>query len=578
MVKKKHALALFPLALCFSSAPILAATTADLEKRLQDQEKKILRLENQLRGTRSAVKENRGRIADMNERLKINGFLSAGVATNDGDPVVDSIYGIGDDYTTKAINKLGIQMTFQVSDKISATAQLVSKGIKDYQVEAEWAYLTYDATDDLRFNFGRQRIPYYLLSEYLDVGYALPWVLPPIEMYNIPISAVDGVSAVYDFAIGDFNFAWQTYAGAGGGYSEQLEAEFTQNQSWGTNLTATTGSWTFRMGYTSSNLNADPDQGGAGSQLIDAVNTGRDTLSPQLDALYAQSSAQLDFLATALGLPAYASAVPAAWVGDTDNLRANYYSAGFMYDDGNLLVMGELSNLNVDDTVQPVGDAGYLTVGYRFGKWMPHITYAKFQTDSKNDKQIRQYQEYAAQLANNAYLAALGLNASLNGDSSAIGVTVPGPATVSVNTIGGNALSVVGSSACAASGVTCSADALASMGVRDTLLSAAEGYGVSLYNTLEGQIQEQQSVTLGLTYDVSSRVKAKAQVTHIEGFGSGMYNSLGSSNALLGGALPVTQYSGFSAAELDGSGRFSGEPGSVDNHTAIYSLSIDAVF
>lgn len=576
MVKKKHALALFPLALCFSSAPILAATTADLEKRLQDQEKKILRLENQLRGTRSAVKENRGRIADMNERLKINGFLSAGVATNDGDPVVDSIYGIGDDYTTKAINKLGIQMTFQVSDKISATAQLVSKGIKDYQVEAEWAYLTYDATDDLRFNFGRQRIPYYLLSEYLDVGYALPWVLPPIEMYNIPISAIDGVSAVYDFAIGDFNFAWQTYAGAGGGYSEQLEAEFTQNQSWGTNLTATTGSWTFRMGYTSSNLNADPDQGGAGSQLIDSITTGRDTLSPQLDAIYAQSSAQLDFLATALGLPAYASAVPAAWLGETDNFRANYYSAGFMYDDGNLLVMGELSNLNVDDTVQPVGDAGYLTVGYRFGKWMPHITYAKFQTDSKNDKQIRQYQEYAAQLANNSYLAALGVNASLNGSTSNISVA-PG---ATVDQVAGTSVptAFVSSTTCTATAVTCSADALVALGLRDTLLGAAEGYGVSLYNTLEGQIQEQQSVTLGLTYDVSSRVKAKAQVTHVEGFGSGTYNALGSSSAVLGGALPVTQYTGFSATELDGSGRFSGEPGSVDNHTAIYSLSIDAVF
>lgn len=553
MVKKKHALALFPLALCFSSAPILAATTADLEKRLQDQEKKILRLENQLRGTRSAVKENRSRIADMNERLKINGFLSAGVATNDGDPVVDSFYGIGDDYTTKAINKLGIQMTFQVSDKISATAQLVSKGIKDYQVEAEWAYLTYDATDDLRFNFGRQRIPYYLLSEYLDVGYALPWVLPPIEMYNIPISATDGVSAIYDFAIGDFNFAWQTYAGAGGGYSEQLEAEFTQNQSWGTNLTATTGSWTFRMGYTSSNLNADPDQGGAGSQLIDAVNTGRDTLSTQLDALYAANPAGFAGLSALYGVPAYTSAVPAAWLGETDNIRTNYYSTGFMYDDGNLLVMGELSNLNVDDTVQPVGDAGYLTVGYRFGKWMPYVSYAKFQTDSKNDKQIRQYQEYAKTLGDNAYLAALAINAQITGNPLTANQFAP-------------------LTACLAGG--CDATDLVQFNLRDTLLGASTAYSESLYNTLEQQIQEQQSYTIGLTYDVSSRVKAKAQVTHFEGFGSGSYQSLGSSTALSG----VTTYTGYTSSNVDGSGRFSGEPGSVDNHTAIYSLSIDAVF
>lgn len=494
MVKKKHALALFPLALCFSSAPILAATTADLEKRLQDQEKKILRLENQLRGTRSAVKENRGRIADMNERLKINGFLSAGVATNDGDPVVDSFYGIGDDYTTKAINKLGIQMTFQVSDNISATAQLVSKGIKDYQVEAEWAYLTYDVTDSLRFNFGRQRIPYYLLSEYLDVGYALPWVYAPIEMYNIPISAIDGVSAIYDFAIGDFNFAWQTYAGAGGGYSEQLEADFTQNQSWGTNLTATTGDWTFRMGYTSSNLNADPEQGGSGAQLIDALNGARTTLGPLLG----------------VELPPGGD-----WLGKTDNISSNYYSAGFMYDDGNLLVMGELSNLNVDDTVQPVGDAGYLTVGYRFGKWMPYVSYAKFQTDSKNDKQIQIVQEYAAAIGTNAYRAATFL-----GQTDA--------------------------------------------------LPYATIYGETIYNQMASLIQEQQSYTIGLTYDVSSRVKAKAQVTHYEGFGSNDYQTL---------ASPASPFVDVYAVEsVDGIGRFTGEPGSVDNHTAIYSLSIDAVF
>ena len=41
MVKKKTYLALLPLTLCFSSVSVLAATTADLEKRLEQQEKQI---------------------------------------------------------------------------------------------------------------------------------------------------------------------------------------------------------------------------------------------------------------------------------------------------------------------------------------------------------------------------------------------------------------------------------------------------------------------------------------------------------------------------------------------------------
>lgn len=559
MVKKKHVLALFPLALCFSSAEVLAAaTTTDLERRLQEQERKILRLENQLKGTRSAVKENRGRIAEMTERLKINGFMSAGVAVGDGDEVTEPFYGISDNYSTKAVSKLGVQMTFQVSDNFSATAQLVSRGTNDYDINAEWAYLTYQATSNLRFNFGRQRIPYYMLSEYLDVGYALPWVFAPIEMYNIPVTAIDGVSAAYDFAIGPMNFTWHTYAGAGGGYSEQLEAEFTQNQGWGTNLTATAGSWTFRAGYSQSNLYADPSQGGSGAALIAAIDAGRDTLTPQMNALYAQASGQIDALAGMLGIPTYSAPAPERWIGKVEDIRTNYISAGFSYDDGKLLVMGEISNLSVDDTVQPAGDAGYLTVGYRIGKWMPHVTFAKFQTDSKNDKQVRQMQEYAETLANNAYLLAVGTNAN---------IAMPGAGMTQF----------VSSAACAAAPV-CSEQQLAQLQVRDALLSAAEGYGVTLSNMLEQQIQEQQSYTIGVTYDVTPRVKAKAQVTHVEGFGSGNYNTLGSTPTLVGGMLPAVQYSGFSSRSVDGLGRFSGEPGAAGNHTAIYSLSIDAVF
>lgn len=550
MVKKKFTLALLPLTLCFSSAHVLAAATVDqLEKRIAEQEKQITRLNNTLKGTRAAVKEDRQRIADMQERLKINGFMSVGVATNDGDEVEEAFYGISDNYSTAAISKLGVQFTFEVADNISATAQLVSKGTNDYEVNAEWAYLTYEATNDLRFNIGRQRIPYYLLSEYLDVGYALPWVIAPIEMYNIPIWSTDGISAIYDFDLGPMNFSWQTYAGAGGGFSEQLEADFTQNESWGTNLQMEAGSWTFRVGYNTSKLDADPVAGGPGAELTDAMNTAIDTLVPTL---------------AGLGVPV--SVAAPEWAGGLENLVTDYISGGFMYDNGSLLVLGEIANLSVDDTVQPAGDAGYLTVGYRFGKWMPHVTFAKFQTDSKNDKQVRQLQAYADAVGKGAYgavtapLASGGLNASINA-LLGLGNTAPYQYIATAST------------ACAGA-PTCTADTLVLMGIRDSFLEAATGYSETVYNTLENQIQEQQSYTLGLTYDVSARVKAKAQVTHYEGFGSGDYQSLNSTP--LNSSASV--YSGFSTTEIDGNGRFSGDPGAAGNHTAVYSLSVDAVF
>lgn len=544
MVKKKASLALLPLTLCFSSLPVLAATTADLEKRLEQQEKQIKRLENRLKGTRAAVKENRSRLSDAADRLKVNGFMTAGVAVNDGDDVVEPFYDIDDDYSSAAVSKAGVQFTFEVSESFDATVQLVSKGTNDYQVEAEWAYLSYQATNNLSFKFGRQRIPYYILSEYLDVGYALPWVIAPIELYNIPLSATDGISGTYTFDLGGWGFAWQAYAGSGAGRSDQLEADFEQNQSFGTNLVAEWNSWTFRVGYNQSNLKVNVDEGGLGDTLIQALNTADDGLAAT-----------------------YGVSTPSGLADGEDNIRTQYISSGFMYDDGSLMVMGELANLSAE-TFQPVGDAGYLTVGYRFGKWMPHVTYAKFQTDSKADDRIRDIQAYADSVGKAIYSATGPLNpaaptglAALNG---AINAQLGLPSTTLITP----------AEYCAApSAGACSSAILTQIGVRDQLLEAVQGYSESLYNSLESQIQEQQSYTIGVVYDVSPRVKAKLQATHYENFGENTYQTLDIStvggNNFLGN---------ISTSDGHSNGRFSGDPDAAGNHTAIYSFSIDAVF
>jgi hypothetical protein len=496
MVKKKASLALLPLTLCFSSLPVLAATTADLEKRLEQQEKQIKRLENRLKGTRAAVKENRSRLSDAADRLKINGFFSGGAAVLDDGGIVEQTYGIEDDYNSTSVTKAGIQMTFEVSKDIDATVQLVSRGTEDYNVEAEWAYLSYRVLDDLTLRVGRSRIPYYLLSEYLDVGYAYPWVRPPIEMYNIPLSSTDGLSALYDFNVADINFTLQAYAGSTAGESDLLEADFSLNNQWGTALFAEWKDFTFRVGYNTGMLDVENlEEDGAGATLV-AGTSG------------------VIALGNAIGVPDPIS--------DTvlSNARTQYMSAAGMYDNGKLLVMAEVSNLRVEDLAQPAGDGGYITVGYRFGKWMPHITYAKFYTDDYHDDKINEITEYSAAVAEQAYF-----------------VTANTPADLSAE-----------------------------------IASVLEFRG-----GMQPLVQQQQSYTLGLTYDLSPRVKAKVEVAHYENFGSydvtGGYTPLPTAGGIVG--VPVTQ-------EYQGTGRFAKQDATeidaAGNHTAIYSFSIDAVF
>ena len=534
MVKKKTSLALLPLTLCFSSLPVLAATTADLEKRLEQQEKQIKRLENRIKGTRAAVKENRSRISDAADRLKINGFMTAGAAVNDGDDVYEPLYDIDDDYKFSSVSKAGVQMTFEITDDWDATVQLLSRGANSYKLEAEWAYISWQATESMSFKFGRQRLPYYMLSEYLDVGYALPWVLPPLELYNIPATTTDGVSGVYTFSAGPVNFAAQANVGQAPGYTEQLEADFISSPAWGANLTAEWNSLTVRVGYNRSTLRTDPDEGGVADSLLSSLTYALTDLGPQF------------------GVPE-----PGNLEIGSDNITTDYISAGFIYDNGSLLVMGEIANLSVE-TFQPVGDAGYFTVGYRFGKWMPHVTFSKFQTDSKADDRIRAIQQYAGDVGAAIYPTLSATNAAI---TTATGLPVP------------TSLIIPAQYCAQPTGNPCSATTLAQLGVRDSLLEAVQGYSETIYNSLEDQIQEQQSYTIGVVYDINPRVKAKLQATHYENFGENTYQTLTINNVggndFLG---TIDSYTGHS------NGRFSGDPDAAGSHTAIYSFSIDAVF
>lgn len=513
MVKPKYKYALLPLAICISSGSVLAATNAELERRLEAQEKEIKKLERKLRGTRGAVKQNRNRISDISDRFKINGFFTGGFATNDGDPAELSIYGIEDNYSTAAVTRLGLQMTFEVSDDMNLTGQLVARGVNDYEVDAEWAYLSWDVTNNFTARIGRQRIPYYLLSEYLEVGYAYPWVRPPIEIYNIPISSTDGIGLLYDFNLGDVSFSTQAYAGASSGYADQLEGEFTLNQAWGVAQFIEWNDFTFRVGFNTSNLDVRSiDSDGVGDQLIEGTNA----------ALSTNANAGLQ-----AGVSPLIGSAPSVEALPQNNIDTEYVSAAISYDDGSLLVMAEIANLKVADFVQPAGDSGYITIGYRFGDWMPHVTYAKYYTDSETDEEI------------DAYLEAI----AYAGQAASIGVA---------NQV--------------------------AYGLDATTVAQLQGVAAAmptLYNQVAMLKQQQTSYTLGLTYNINPRVKAKFEVAH--------YESLGSVPQLDGYSTVATPVPGVStavvnASEASGNGRFSGQPNAIDGHTAIYSFSIDAVF
>ena len=76
-----------------------------------------------------------------------------------------------------------------------------------------WAYLTYQATDNLAISAGRLRLPLFRYSSSLDVGYSYHWIAPPESVYDVAFNNLDGIRLDYSNYAGDWEYNIQLAAG-----------------------------------------------------------------------------------------------------------------------------------------------------------------------------------------------------------------------------------------------------------------------------------------------------------------------------------------------------------------------------
>ena len=94
-------------------------------------------------------------------------------------------------------SKLGLQGTYQFNPRLSATGQVVARGVDGVKADVEWAYLSYEATPNWTVQVGRKRLPLYYYSEFQDVGYAINWTRLPTDLYGWEVVNYNGVNATY---------------------------------------------------------------------------------------------------------------------------------------------------------------------------------------------------------------------------------------------------------------------------------------------------------------------------------------------------------------------------------------------
>ena len=126
----------------------------------------------------------------------------------------DTLYGYTDEIDFKNESLFAIQFQSDLGEKLSVTAQLMARGNNDFDAEFEWAFLTYQLTDEWRLNAGRLRTPFYKYSDFKDVGYAYDWSRVPEAVYNLDFDNIEGVSLYRTATVGSLDSTLQFIAGS----------------------------------------------------------------------------------------------------------------------------------------------------------------------------------------------------------------------------------------------------------------------------------------------------------------------------------------------------------------------------
>ena len=242
-------------------------------------------------------------------------------------------------------SRLGLQVTADLTPKLTAVLQVLAQQRYDntYTPRVEWANVKYAITPDLSVRVGRIAMPTFLVGEYRNVSYAVPWVRPPVQLYGhmVPITSSDGVDASYKVRISDVTNTLQVSYGGNEINSPNSKKPSQVKKIVGIFNTLEYGAATFRMSYQEAKL------------TIGSVNDFLD--------LYRQFG------------PAGAAVAKKYMF---DNRPISLVSLGASYDPGKWFVMGEWGRGKFSSFVG-TQTAWYGSGGYRMGDFTPYVVYSK---------------------------------------------------------------------------------------------------------------------------------------------------------------------------------------------------------
>jgi hypothetical protein len=252
-------------------------------------------------------------------------------------PIV-SVY--NEDITFKPESLFGLQVTADVGEGLSATAQIVARGADDFNAEFEWAYLSYEINENWTVQAGKKRLPLFYYSDFYDVGYAYVWMRAPADNYTWQIFNYNGVNALYTGSIGDWSLSGNIYMGREDDKENKLLSDFFFSAQ-------TREIWKDILGG--------------------VIQTSNDWLEIRATAMTYTNQRYID-------------GEPSMWDGK-DSRDGNFYGLAVNADFGDFFVLSELNRLDLDGNL----DTAMITLGYRIDSFTPFVSYSTFDQKDGED-------------------------------------------------------------------------------------------------------------------------------------------------------------------------------------------------
>jgi len=286
------------------------------------------------------------------ENIQLNGFFTVGAAVSDEN--VDTQNGnISDDIGFDEDTRVGVQISADINKRMSVTAQLLGASDQGQSFDAtfDWGYVSYSLSENIDIRGGKIKFPTFLISEYIEVGYAYPWIRPPAEVYSSnPITAITGTDLLMRMRIGNGDLLLQPYFGT----ATNEEALVPQEAIAQPPLSLPAGTVRY-AGFDAKNM--------AG---INLAYTGR------------AGTLRTGYLQTQVSAPDF---------GITSNEDVTFWSVGGNLDWNNIIAYSEYFERKIDGAANaffPSQKGWYATLGYRIGLFLPHITYATLENNNRN--------------------------------------------------------------------------------------------------------------------------------------------------------------------------------------------------